>query len=1493
MKRAKSTEGQKFKALAFTLLIVYLLTLIVMKPKLLPNQNITGPKALTGFSIKNLSNEKTLRTEQLNYSDDTLSIRILNPKSNPSVFGNWTVYFETQGTADLVIRAVNGTFFKYDVDLIKLYCDNFDTKIDYTGAKIIYKNWSCKYGKLVLFVLTPGHHDLEFIFGNNKVYAHNYACNDSTRPIINDGDKVAYEGVTFTEYMDVTDPSGYPIVFYDIYKSVVDTFTIRINNQTGLINFTPTDSDFGEHFVEYIAQNNESCSGNKWIYYYVYDRPNITEHYPENLSFVMNENSSQLFNITVLDRNQNNTLRYTWYLDGSNVSNNTYYDYSTDFCSSGNHNLTVIVNNSYNLTTQISWNITVVNVNRQPIFSGIIPNFTWNESTNLTNAFNLSNYFSDPDENCSLNPDNLSFNYTEVQNISVLINQSNVSFIPDRYWFGTRIIVFYAYDNHGSYAQSNNITLNVTFVNDPPVLGYNNETLYAYAHLEKNVNVSDPDLPYDSLSFSYQLLDTFPEFYMSSSGIINFTAQTVGNHTVNISVTDSYNSSDWKIVKFEILNNSPPKFNELIPNVTKYSNESYTYQVNASDPDGDNITYNVSSNNEFPSLSINSTTGLMNFSLTKCDSGNHTVTVIIRDSLNATNQTSFLFEVINIPSYPSIAQITQNATRINKNFSMIITAYDDDLNCPGDNLNFTINSTYSGKFSIHNINSTNNYMANFTAYSNETGNYSILIRVTDSYGLSDNVTLVFSFTQNHPPIIYDDVIVANATMNFVYQLNATDQDSDDLIFNYSTNITDFYMSPSGLINFTPLSNETGNHTLYVNVTDGVNTTEKNITFTIRLPNHAPALVIDDLNATAGVLFSYQINASDVDNDSLSFYYNFIGTTLQSFQMNSTGFINFTANASEIGVYTLNISVSDGELSNSSIINLTVYWQNHNPTITYKSPSYNNQTSENQLLLFNITVEDHDIYYGDNITVQWLVDGTSYQSSSYYFEGNTTTQTFNYTPGFCDSGLHNITVIATDSLGNSTSYSWNISVINVNRAPYFGRKLLYTINDFSDSINYNVTINNNSIKLANNSGYYSFGYLQKIVDFRAENTNYNQISFGTINVNYNTPNGTNITIETRSSVDNITWSSWKLQNNNQTINSTSNRYLEIRINLTTNNTNVTPEVKNITINYNIADVTLPENTNPWWVNLNYFFNDDDINCGDDSLNFSYSGNSIVSINIVNGVVQLQPSQDGTDSVVFQAMDSSGSTVQSNTITITVENVEEITPQTIYIGGGTTSTIREKYVAKPYTTNILFPLPITIYKNNTVVIPIEIVNEGNETFENVKLEASCEKDVSMTFTQDSFEKVDTKSKEKTELIITSYKTYPSYEVVVTAKVSKPKFEDSTKILINSIELGEKSEKEYNTKIAFTRDLLRENPECLELNELLDRAESLIRKKEYAKADSLIESAVRTCKYLLTKKQPIKEKPLRISFSKSYITIISLLIVLSMTLSVVFYYVKHKFS
>jgi len=99
-------------------------------------------------------------------------------------------------------------------------------------------------------------------------------------------------------------------------------------------------------------------------------------------------------------------------------------------------------------------------LNSPPNLIANIPNQIWHISTDNDNAFDLDDYFSDP------NLDPLIYIVSGNSSIIVEINSSTnkVSFSQLPNWTGTEYIVFNATDDNGETTESNNVSLTVTTI---------------------------------------------------------------------------------------------------------------------------------------------------------------------------------------------------------------------------------------------------------------------------------------------------------------------------------------------------------------------------------------------------------------------------------------------------------------------------------------------------------------------------------------------------------------------------------------------------------------------------------------------------------------------------------------------------------------------------------------------------------------------------------------------------------------------------------------------------------------------------------------------------------------------------------------------------------------------------------------------------------------------------------------------------------------------
>lgn len=123
-----------------------------------------------------------------------------------------------------------------------------------------------------------------------------------------------------------------------------------------------------------------------------------------------------------------------------------------------------------------------------------------------------------------------------------------------------------------------------------------------------------------------------------------------------------------------------------------------------------------------------------------------------------------------------------------------------------------------------------------------------------------------------------------------------------------------------------------------------------------------------------------------------------------------------------GNHTLRAVVSDGSLTAAHTWQLQVYRVNHPPSVTGIQPAGREPpVNEGGTLDFKADVSDPD---GDPVALTWQLDGRSVASGE---------PAYRFQPGFDMAGTHTVRLNASD--GNASTFmEWNVTVINVNRAP---------------------------------------------------------------------------------------------------------------------------------------------------------------------------------------------------------------------------------------------------------------------------------------------------------------------------------------------------------------------------------------------------------------------------------------------------------------------------
>lgn len=230
----------------------------------------------------------------------------------------------------------------------------------------------------------------------------------------------------------------------------------------------------------------------------------------------------------------------------------------------------------------------------------------------------------------------------------------------------------------GHYEIEQNYTLVVrdsSLENQPPQIISSPKTAGSINNeYEYQLIAVDPDN--DPLSY---LLEEGPEgMVLDSHGVVKWQKPTLGNHSIKLSVSDvqqhKVEQSYTLTIGDQIITNQPPQITS-IPKIQGVVNDTYHYQIQANDPDGDPLTYKLE---EAPAGVIIDNNGLVTWSNPIL--GTHTIKIAVNDGNYTVTQTYDL-AINSLPSDNRPPRITSTPVmdgQENIPYNYQVTAVDPD-----------------------------------------------------------------------------------------------------------------------------------------------------------------------------------------------------------------------------------------------------------------------------------------------------------------------------------------------------------------------------------------------------------------------------------------------------------------------------------------------------------------------------------------------------------------------------------------------------------------------------------------------------------------------------------------------------------------------------------------------------------------------------------------------------------------------------------------------
>ncbi|MEM4282592.1 MAG: Ig-like domain-containing protein [Candidatus Woesearchaeota archaeon] len=280
----------------------------------------------------------------------------------------------------------------------------------------------------------------------------------------------------------------------------------------------------------------------------------------------------------------------------------------------------------------------------------------------------------------------------------------------------------------------------------------------------------------------------------------------------------------------------------------------------------------------------------------------------------------------------------------------------------------------------------------------DAGEYLVNISVSDGVNVVTQTVKIIVKHANRAPVIQlaEDIIRVKEGEKVIISPEIIDPDGDNVTVSYSG-----WMKTNS---YETTFNDAGSYNVTITATDGKEATTKTVKIIVENVNRPPVIApIQDFVVNEGDRITLLPNAKDPDGDKISFVF--------SPPFDERGV--WQTKVGDEGKYRINITASDGELTDKIAFFIVVQKGNQPPQITGLTDITVNE-GETVELKFNVTDPE-----GDSITTKisgWM-NSTTYKTT------------------YDDAGVHEVTVTATDGTNTATK-KITVTVKDVNRPPVF-------------------------------------------------------------------------------------------------------------------------------------------------------------------------------------------------------------------------------------------------------------------------------------------------------------------------------------------------------------------------------------------------------------------------------------------------------------------------